>query len=404
MYRSFTSASLAAALVGAAVLGGGVALGGAALFGGLGRTTTVHEVIPGAAPNSPVAFANSGKRLTINQVYRQSAPGVVQVTSTKVVRTPQDPFFGNPFNLPDQQTEQALGSGFVISKAGYIITNYHVVAGASKVRVSFSDGEDLAARVVGKDPSTDIAVLKVDAKSRALKPLPLGNSDALQVGDAVVAIGNPLGYTRSITSGIVSALGRPIYAPNGFQIDHVIQTDAALNHGNSGGPLLNAQGQVVGVNSQIASSNGSDANIGIGFAIPINTVRDVVAQLIQSGKAEHAFIGIGAQPLTPDVARLFHLPVDHGLLVQSVCGDSGAAAAGIKPGRTKVTVAGETWTVGGDIITKVDGVAIGSIDRLRDLVQRKRPGDSITIELYRGTGKVTKTVKLGQQPTSAKTC
>jgi putative serine protease PepD len=292
----------------------------------------------------------------------------------------------------------------VISKAGYIITNYHVIAGANKERVSFSDGEDLAAHVVGKDPSTDIAVLKVDAKSRALKPLPLGNSDALQVGDAVVAIGNPLGYTRSITSGIVSALGRPIYAPNGFQIDHVIQTDAALNHGNSGGPLLNAQGEVVGVNSQIASSGGSDANIGIGFAIPINTVREVVGQLIQSGRAQHAFIGIGAQPLTPDVAKLFHLPIEHGLLVQSVCGGSGAAKAGIRAGTKKVTVAGETWTIGGDIITKVDGVSIESIDRLRDLVQRKRPGDSLKVELYRGNERSTRTVKLGQQPTSARTC
>src|SRR5919204_544335 len=173
------SASLVAALVGAAVLGGGVALGGAALFGGLGKTTTVREVLPSAPASSDVAdFGTQGHRLTINEVYRQSAPGVVSVTSTRVVRVNPDPFFGNPFNLPDQQSEQALGSGFVLDKAGHIITNYHVVAGARNVRVSFSDGEDMQARVVGSDPSTDVAVLKVDARSRALKPLALGNADA----------------------------------------------------------------------------------------------------------------------------------------------------------------------------------------------------------------------------------
>jgi S1-C subfamily serine protease len=397
-----TSASLAAALVGAAVLGGGVALGGAALFGGFGGTTTVREVIPAApSPASSSQFRSTAKRLTINEVYRRSAPAVVQVTSTRAVSTTlDDPFFGNPFNLPDQRTEQALGSGFVIDKAGHIITNYHVVADARNVRVSFSGGEDLGARVVGTDPSTDIAVLKVDAKSRALEPLPLGDSDAVQVGDAVVAIGNPLGYTRSVTAGIVSALGRPIQAPNGFTIDHVIQTDAALNHGNSGGPLLNAQGQVIGVNSQIASSSGSDANTGIGFAVPIGTVKEVAAQLIKRGKAEHAFVGINAKPLTTEVARLFKLPVERGLVVASVCAGSGAARAGLRAGTRRVTVSGETWPVDGDIITKVDGVRLSSVDGLRDLVQRKRPGDSIELELYRGKERLTKTLELGRQPTS----
>src|SRR5919204_2270321 len=402
------SASLVAALVGAAVLGGGVALGGAALFGGLGKTTTVREVLPSAPASSDVAdFGTQGHRLTINEVYRQSAPGVVSVTSTRVVRVNPDPFFGNPFNLPDQQSEQALGSGFVLDKAGHIITNYHVVAGARNVRVSFSDGEDMQARVVGSDPSTDIAVLKVDARSRALKPLPLGNSDAVQVGDAVVAIGNPLCYTRSITAGIVSALGRPIQAPNGFEIDHVIQTDAALNHGNSGGPLLNAQGEVIGVNSQIASSGGSDANIGIGFAIPINTVKNVSAQLIRSGRAEHSFIGVGVQSLTPQIAQLFHLPVSRGLLVQSVCARSGAAGAGVKAGTTKVTVSGVTWTVGGDIIVKADGVTVSSLEQLRELIQNKQPGDSLKLEIYEGPhydSKTTKTLKLGRQPSSPQTC
>src|ERR671929_1046489 len=174
----------------------------------------------------------------------------------------------------------ALGSGFVIDKAGHIITNDHVVEGARSVDVSFSNNESMRARIVGVDPSTDVAVLQVDAHSRALTPLPLGNSDLVRVGDSVVAIGNPFGYDRTVTAGIVSALQRVIQAPNSYSIDHVIQTDAALNKGNSGGPLLNARGDVIGVNSQISTGDsGTTGNVGVGFAVPINTVRTVVAQL-----------------------------------------------------------------------------------------------------------------------------
>ena len=240
----------AAGLVIAAILGGGLALGGAALLGGIGTSTTiVREVVPVAA--EPVqAASSSSKGLTINQIYRRAAPGVVQVTATQVVSTPSvDPFFGSPF--PQTQQAKALGSGFVIDKAGHIVTNYHVVEGARSVDVSFSNNESLKARIVGSDPSTDIAVLKVDAHSRALTPLMLGNSDVVHVGDSVVAIGNPFGLDRTVTTGIVSALQRVIQAPDDYSIDHVIQTDAALNKGNSGGPLLDARGDVIGVNSQI---------------------------------------------------------------------------------------------------------------------------------------------------------
>ena len=245
----------------------------------------------------------------------RAAPGVVQVTATSKVTTQPDPFL-DPFGVPQTQTQQALGSGFVIDKAGHIVTNYHVVQGASRVEVSFSNNERLPATIVGRDPSTDIAVLDVKAHSRAFTPLALGNSDLVEVGDAVVAIGNPLGEDRSITSGIVSALQRSIVAPNGAPIDHVIQTDAALNHGNSGGPLLDSRGQVIGVNSQIQTATGSDGNIGIGFAIPINTVKNVTAQLISKGVVEHPFLGVDARGITADVARLFRLPVKRGLLVE----------------------------------------------------------------------------------------
>src|SRR5262245_20185093 len=265
----------AAAMGTAAVSGAALAVGGTAYFFGIGRgsTTIIREALPASA-QSPASFApQSGQ--TINGIYRAAAPGVVQVSTTTTVTQQVDPF-GGFFGFPDQQAQQiehALGSGFVIDKAGHIVTNYHVVAGATAVSVSFSDNESMRARIVGRDPSTDIAVLQVAAKSRALTPLTFANSDRIQVGDPVVAIGNPFGLDRSVTAGIVSALQRPITAPNGFTIDHVIQTDAALNHGNSGGPLLDAHGQVVGVNSQISTGDtGGEGNVGIGFAIPSNTV------------------------------------------------------------------------------------------------------------------------------------
>src|SRR5204862_688409 len=205
------------------------------------------------------SVARASRPRSIHESYARAAPGVVQVTATSRVTSAPDPFL-DPFGFggPTTQTQEALGSGFVIDKAGHIVTNFHVVQGAGHVEVSFSDNERLPARVVGRDPSTDVAVLQVKARSRALTPLELGDSDAVRVGDSVVAIGNPLGEDRSITAGIVSALQRRIYAPNGAPIDHAIQTDAALNHGNSGGPLLNTRGRVIGVNSQIQTANGSD--------------------------------------------------------------------------------------------------------------------------------------------------
>src|SRR6266480_4384033 len=246
-----------------------------------------------AASPSSASFAST-KPLSVNQIYRRAAPGVVQVTATQVVTTPSvDPFFG--FSIPQRQREQALGSGFVIDKAGHIVTNYHVIKGATKVQVAFSGRDQIAATVVGSDASTDTAVLKVDQRARALNPLPLGNSDVVTVGDPVYAIGNPFGFTRTLTSGLVSAVQRQIEAPTAtkLSIDHAIQTDAAINHGNSGGPLIDAAGRVIGVTSQISTGNtGQQGNVGIGFAIPVNTVKTVAAQIIRSGKVEHALLGV----------------------------------------------------------------------------------------------------------------
>jgi S1-C subfamily serine protease len=383
-------------LVVAAVAGGAVVIGGAAALGKLDATTTVVREQAVNAAAEPAAFTQS-KQLSIHDVYRRAAPGVVHITATTKVQQPADPFFGTPGGTGEQR---AVGSGFVIDKSGHIITNDHVVAGASSVQVSFSDNESMNAKVVGEDAATDVAVLQVNAPSRALDPLSLGNSDTVQVGDAVVAIGNPLGYDRSASSGIVSAVGRSIQAPNQVStIGHAIQTDAALNHGNSGGPLLNADGQVVGVNAQIAPSE-SGANIGIGFAIPINTVRDVAAQLIKNGKVEHAFLGIEAKPIDSQIARILHLPVQHGLVVAHVVGGTGAAKAGLQAGKTPVIVAGESWPAGGDIIVRADGRPVATIETLRDVIGRKKPGDSVTLDVYRGTKKLTLHVKLGRQPNS----
>src|SRR2546423_12171174 len=290
----------AAELVVAAAIGAGLTLGGVAAFAGLdGHTTTVREIVSGGPTSAPASFRR-GRPLSINQIYRSAAPGVVQVTSTSVVRlNSTDPFGFQVPGFPQQETQRALGSGFVIDKAGHIVTNYHVVAGAKSVEVSFSNHDSMKARLVDKDPGTDLALLKVAARSRALTPLTLGDSDTVRVGDSVVAIGNPFGLDRSVTAGIVSALQREIQAPNSYAIDHVIQTDAAINHGNSGGPLLNAEGRAIGVNAQIetGSSNGSGGNVGIGFAIPVNTVPTVVAQLLKNGSVAPAAPRVQGRPL-----------------------------------------------------------------------------------------------------------
>ena len=385
----------AAGVIAAALLGGGVALGGAAALGKLGEKTTVIREEAAPAALAPAAFQN-GPRQSINSIYRASAPGVVHIETTTRVSQQQDPFFGNPFGTA--QTQRALGSGFVIDKAGDIVTNYHVVRGANAVQVSFSNNERFKAKVVGVDASTDIAVLKVKVKARALKALPLGNSDSVRVGDQVIAIGNPFGLDRSVTAGIVSAVQRRIEAPNRLSISHVIQTDAALNHGNSGGPLLNAQGEVIGVNAQIETGGVSEGNVGIGFAIPINTVKDVVAQLIKSGSVEHAFLGIEGKTLTPSIARLFHLPVTSGVLVATVRKGTGAAKAGLKPATNEVTVEGESWPAGGDVIVEVDGEPVPTVERLIDLIASKQPGDKIDVEVVRDDARRTLTVELGRQP------
>ena len=380
------------------ILGGALALIGAAYFGKLGDSTTIQQISPlaGGGLGNAALQAPPSKGLTAEQIYKQDAPGVVQITATTVTPGQADPYGVLP-STP--QTEQALGSGFVIDKTGHIITNYHVVKGAQKVQVSFSGQDEITASVVGTDPSTDVAVLKIDARARALTPLPLGNSDAVTVGDSVFAIGNPFGFTRTLTTGVVSALQRKLEAPNTLPIEHAIQTDAAINHGNSGGPLLDIAGRVIGVTSQISTGNtGQQGNIGIGFAVPINTVRNVAAQLIKNGKVDHAYIGIDTQEVSARLAKLFNLPTKTGLLIRNVTPGSGAAKAGLRPGQTQVVVQGMSYLLGGDILVGVDGHAIQTYEQLRDAVAQKKPGDKIELDIYRHGSKQSVTVTLGQAP------
>ena len=389
---------MAAALLVASVAGGVVAVAVASLVGVGEHTTTVREV-GGFPPPNDVSLEQSGPALSLRDIYKNDAPGVVQVTSTSTVALPRSNWFGNSF-VPGTEVKHYLGSGFVIDKAGYIVTNYHVVAGAQSIRVSFSNSDSMKAEVVGKDPSTDVALLKIKASSRALKPLELGDSEAVHVGDQVAAIGNPLGYDRSISAGIVSALQRSFRSPDGSPIDRVIQTDALLNHGNSGGPLLNAQGQVVGVSSAVGNWGGlpvTQQNTGIGFAIPINTVRDVVAQLKAHGRVDHPLLGVLGRSVTPTMKKQFGLPVQRGVLVERIIPGSGAEQAGLQGGTTQVIVAGESYQLGGDLIVKAGGQDVASTERLREIVSERKPGDTLAVEYFRGSELRSTDVKLGRQ-------
>ena len=339
-----------------------MALAGAWAVGAFDDPAPLVEAAPVAAQQSGAASATTGSTgIDVADIYRRSGPGVVQITSTSNGQSGVD-VFGNPV---EGQSQQALGSGFVVDKDGHIVTNYHVVQGASRVEVSFSNQDTVKATIVGTDPSTDLAVLRVDVPAKALTPLALANSDVVRVGDPVVAIGNPFGLERTVTAGIVSALQREVRSPNNYTIDHVIQTDAPINSGNSGGPLIDAQGRVIGVNSQIETANGGGGNVGIGFAVPSNTVKSIVSQLLVDGRVDRAFLGVTLQDVSADVAGVLRLPASKGVLVGAVKPGSPAAKAGLEGGTTQVVVAGESYQLGGDMIVAIDGKQVASVDALR---------------------------------------
>jgi S1-C subfamily serine protease len=345
-------------------------------------------VRPPAAITQPASdpAATDGGR-TVQDIYREEGRGVVFVQAEGVAGSS---IFG-------QEEGSATGSGFVVRDDGTILTNAHVVAGAEEVTVSFEEGgEPIDAEVRGVDPDTDLAVLKIDpGEVENLTVLPLGDSSELEVGDPVVAIGNPFGLQRTVTTGIVSALQRQIKAPSGFSISNVVQTDASINPGNSGGPLLDAQGRVIGINSQIATGGGQ-GSVGIGFAVPVNTAKDLLPRLREGEEIERAYLGVTMATVTEDLASEADLPVDSGALLEEVEDGDPADDAGLR-GTELDELTGEIAEPG-DLIVGLDGEPIRSADDVVAAVAGKQPGDTVALEIYRGDDKRTVRVELGERP------
>jgi len=385
----------------ASLVGAGIAVAVIAAAGGLDKTQQSITTVQ-ATPIAPSNASQQVRGLTPHEVYVRDAPGVVFVTSTIVQRSE------SPFNLfgggETQRQGVATGSGIVIDRRGTILTNWHVVENAIKVTVSLEKGKTVNASVVGKDPSNDLAVLRVQPDGLALKPLLLGNSAGVQVGDPVYAIGNPFDLERTLTTGVISALQRQITAPNGFTINNVLQTDAPINPGNSGGPLLDAAGRVIGINSQIETGGGGGGSVGIGFAVPIDTAKSELGQLKQGGTVRGAYIGLTSLTIDSSLSAL-NLPVKSGALVQSVQKGTPAEKAGIRGGNVNGSIENGQVAVGGDIIVAIDGKAVHSSEDLASDISAKHPGDKITVGLYRGTGsghyeRKTLTVTLASRPNS----
>ena len=348
-------APLAAALV----LGGGA---GAGIYAASSTNSTSPAAGSTAYAAQPTAVKTTISSLT--QLYDNVTPGVVDITVTSNAQS-------GAFGFGGGGTTEAEGTGFVVDTSGDIVTNQHVVDGATSITVRFKTGKTAKATLVGTDPSTDIAVIKVGVPASALHPLTLGTSSTVEPGQAVVAIGSPFGLTETMTSGIVSAIDRTIQAPNSYSIAGAIQTDAAINHGNSGGPLLNLSGDVVGINAQIQSDGGG--NEGVGFAIPINSVKSVANTLIAGGKVQHAFLGIHVS----DAAN------GAGAQISTVESGSPADKAGLQAG---------------DVITSLDGKAITNADDLTAAVNNHAPNDKVTLVVTRAGKPVTLTVTLGVRP------
>jgi putative serine protease PepD len=351
--------ALATAMAGAALIGAGSAAAVAIAVDG--------DDAPAASPQVTVtnaAPAASSSSSTVGEIYKRSAASVVEITVTSSGQA--DPLGGGG-------AQQAQGSGFVYDTEGHVITNQHVVDGAESVSLTFPSGKTYDARVVGSDPSTDIAVIDVDAPASALKPLELADSSEVEVGDGAIAIGSPFGLEQTVTTGIVSALHRQITAPNNFSIDDAIQTDAAINHGNSGGPLLDMDGEVIGVNSQIESDSGG--NDGVGFAVPSNTVGKIATALIADGSVEHAYLGVATEDAS---------------------GVTGASLTEVRAG----TPAARAGLRSGDVVTTFDGESVGSADELRRLVDGKSPGDRVELTVRRNGSTTTVNVTLGTRPSA----
>jgi S1-C subfamily serine protease len=381
--RPATSPLLAGVLGGLIVLVVGAVLIATDVIETGDSTTVVREQAPISQPASDPGASVGGR--TVQDIYRREGRGVAYVQATGVSGTST---LGGG---------EATGSGFVVDQDGTILTNAHVVDGADEVRVSFEeDGESIPAEVKGVDADTDLAVLTIDPDQvENLTVLPLGDSSELEVGDPVVAIGNPFGLQRTVTTGIVSALQRQIDAPSGFSISDVIQADASINPGNSGGPLLDAQGRVIGINSQIATGGGQ-GSVGIGFAVPIDTAKRLLPQLRKGEDIERAYLGVRMGTVTSDLAEQLNLPQDSGALVETVEDGGPAEQAGLRAS-VRDDLSGEV-TEPGDLIVSADGEPVRSADDVVAAVAEKKPGDTLELELYRGDDRRTMSVELGERP------
>ncbi|MGH2459306.1 MAG: S1C family serine protease [Chloroflexota bacterium] len=367
---------------------------GAAFVLALSHVAPVRDVQASTHPSASQTLTDREVQLagpatapsTVRSVYLQSNPGVVSIETTQA--SSSSGVFGG------QGQAEGAGSGFVVDARGDVVTNDHVVNQATSLRVVFSDGSSVVGKVVGEDPGDDLAVVKVDASASQLHPLTIGDSSTVTVGQPVVAIGNPFDLHNTVTSGIVSALGRTRTSVNGRSIANMIQTDASVNPGNSGGPLLDAQGNVVGIVSQIESP--VRGSVGVGFAIPSNTLRRYLSTLEAGGKVQHAWLGISGEEITPELAQRLSLSATSGVYVVSVTAGGPADRAGVR-GASGDGASGRTPT-GGDVITRIDGNAVHSVQDLSNHIDNRSPGDSVNLTVQRSGKTITLTVQLGDWP------
>jgi S1-C subfamily serine protease len=387
-FSAFLRGSFGAALAGGAIV---AVFGWIAISAGWVQAQSDDQTTVAAPATIPAAAEGETPATAVGRIYDASEAGVAYIEAESA----GDPgFFGTP------GSGVATGSGFVIDGEGRVLTNHHVVAGADEITVKLGDSDTTYdAEMIGSDPATDLALLEVDAPESDLHPLPLGRSSEVEVGDSVIAIGNPFGLDRTVTAGIVSALQRQIQAPNGFSISEVIQTDAAINPGNSGGPLIDSSGRVIGINSQIEAGGGR-GNVGIGFAVPIDTAREVVSQLESDGEVKHAYVGISGASIDAAIAGALNLPVDSGVLVQEVVPGGPADEAGLLGGDTSATIQGADIRLGGDIVTAIDGKPIASMDEFVAAVNEAEPGAVLGLNVLRDGDERSIDVTLGERPAS----
>ncbi len=331
------------------------------------------------------AWALTGDEENSVSIYRRLNAGIVNITNRAVAYD----FFFNP--IPSNSS----GSGFILDSRGHILTNHHVVQGAHRLEVSLADGSKWIAKLVGADPVTDLAVVQIKASPEALTALPLGDSSTLQVGQKVLAIGNPFGLEHSLSAGIISSV-RKFVKTGATELEDVIQTDAAINPGDSGGPLLDSEGRVIGINTAIFSTSGG--NIGIGFAIPVNTAKRVVADILTRGYVVYAYLGAETQTLTPALARALDLPIDQGAIVVRIARGSPAAKSGLQGGTRQVVIGNAIVVIGGDIVIGAGGVKIQAAEALRRLIRKHQPGDTMKLEILRQGKRMGLEVKLTEQP------